>query len=202
VKRRKPGQLRAGSGTAPTLLGRRYLAFADNADPLAVHVLRRREGRRRREVCAVRLFPRGASAMEASLVAAGRSLFAANGHGYTDPLTVEGGRTTTGGLARVDLLRRARGCRVRWRSREVSPSGQPVLSRVTGLLYTMVKPAGVPDGWYLGALDPRTGQTVFRALAGEGLGHNPNHAGITLGPTGSAYVGTLGGVIALADTPR
>ena len=37
----KPGQTEAGSGTTPTLIGRRYVAITDNADPMHVLVYER-----------------------------------------------------------------------------------------------------------------------------------------------------------------
>jgi hypothetical protein len=33
-----------------------------------------------------------------------------------------------------------------------------------------------------------------------GLGYNNNYAPITLGPDGTAYVGVLGGILAVRDT--
>ncbi len=51
--------------------------------------------------------------------------------------------------------------------------------------------------WYLTALDFRTGRTVYRRLAGTGFAFNNNYAPVTLGPDGTAYVGVLGGVVAL-----
>lgn len=196
---RKPGQLRTGSGSAPVLLPGGLVAIVDNADPASVEVLRTARRVQRRRVCRVSVFSPGASAVEASLVAVGRSLLVTNNHGYTGPLTVEGGQTTTPGVARIDVLRRGRGCRVRWVSDEISPSAQPTVSRATGLLYALVKPPRFPDGWYLAGIDFRSGQTLFRALAGEGLGHNPDFSPIVLGPDGAAYAGTLGGIIALRD---
>jgi hypothetical protein len=196
---RKPGQLRAGSGSAPVLLPGGLVAIVDNDDPVAVEVLRTGRRVRRRRVCRVPVFAPGASAVEASLVAVGRSLLVTNNHGYSGPLTVEGGRTTTAGMARIDVLRRGRGCRVRWVSDEISPSAQPTVSRTTGLLYALAKPPRFPDGWYLAGIDFRSGKTLFRTLAGEGLGHNPDFSPIVLGPSGAAYVGTLGGIIALRD---
>ena len=50
-------------------------------------------------------------------------------------------------------------------------------------------------------LDFRTGRTVYKALAGSGLGYNNNYAPVTLGPDATAYVGTLGGLVALRDQP-
>ena len=49
------------------------------------------------------------------------------------------------------------------------------------------------------AINFATGRTLWKALAGEGLGFNNNYAPVTLGPDGAAYVGVLGGLVRLAD---
>ena len=81
---KKPGQFDAGSGTTPTLMGRRYLSITDNADPMQVVVLRRarwlRRGQRRR-VCEQPVFRKGASATENSIIATGRSMIVENNYG-------------------------------------------------------------------------------------------------------------------------
>jgi hypothetical protein len=72
------------------------------------------------------------------------------------------------------------------------------------LIYSYTKPARPKDevdAWYLTALDFRTGKTVFKKLAGTGLGFNNNYAPVTLGPDGAAYVGALGGLVRLSDRP-
>ena len=78
----------------------------------------------------------------------------------------------------------------------------PKVSAATGLLYTYTKDArdDGADAWYLTAIDVRTGVTVFKALGGEGLGHNNNYAPVTLGPDGTAYIGVLGGLVAVRDS--
>jgi hypothetical protein len=43
----------------------------------------------------------------------------------------------------------------------------------------------------------RTGAAAFKVYAGSGLGFNNNYAGIALGPDGTAYLGVIGGLIAL-----
>ncbi|MGH2922855.1 MAG: hypothetical protein ACRDKH_02350 [Solirubrobacterales bacterium] len=200
----KPGQSDAGSGTTPTVMGRRWIAITDNADPMNVRVYRRRTGVRpgRREVCAEPVFRQGASATDQSLIVAGRSIVTENNFGYSGILAVELGRTTARGLARVDVVRSPTTgrwtCRTVWTSSEQAPSVVPKLSLATGLVYTYTKPAGtgIEDPWYLTALDFRTGATVFRRLGGEGLGYNNNYAPVTLGPDGTAYVGVLGGLSA------
>ena len=40
---------------------------------------------------------------------------------------------------------------------------------------------------------------AWKALAGSGIGYNNNYAPVTLGPDHTAYVGTLGGLVALRD---
>ena len=40
---------------------------------------------------------------------------------------------------------------------------------------------------------------MWKQPAGDGLGFNNNYAPVTLGPDGTAYVGVLGGLVALRD---
>ena len=196
---RKPGQTQAGSGTTPTLT-RRWVAITDNADPMKVVVLRRADGRR---VCAQPVFGRGRGSTDQSLIGAGRSFVVENNFGYLGPASVAGGRSSRPGLARVAVDRDGRGCSVRWVSPERAPSVVPKLSAPTGLLYTYAKPHGLPDDpWYLTALDWRTGRTAFRVLAGAGALFNNHYAPITIGPAGTAYVGVLGGLVAIRDGAR
>jgi hypothetical protein len=203
---RKPGQTQEGSGTTPTLMGRKYVAITDNADPMNVLVFRRGkdvDGKRR--VCKIAVFEEGASATDQSLIGTARSLVVENNFGYTGPGATVGGSTEPG-LERIDLDGDGKGCHREWRSHERAPSVVPKLSLHTGLVYTYTKepdPSSPPkDPWYLTAIDFRTGETVFKALAGRGLGYNNNYAPVTLGPDGTAYVGALGGLIALRDRKK
>jgi hypothetical protein len=193
----KPGQVGAGSGTTPTLMGRDFVAIADNADPMNVVVYRRDSAR---EVCRAPVFARGASATDQSLIGTARSLVVENNYGYNGPTATEGSRTTTPGLERVDLDRDGKGCHRVWRSAEIAPSVVPKLSAANGLVYTYTKPGGdARDPWYLTALDFRTGRTVYSRLAGEGLGFNNNYAPVTIGPDGGVYLGVLGGMVSFHD---
>ncbi|MGH2989167.1 MAG: hypothetical protein ACRDMA_04775 [Solirubrobacterales bacterium] len=194
---RKPGQTQAGSGTTPTLMGRRYVAIADNADPMNVVVYKR--GRRvggRRVVCRQPVFERGASATDQSLIATRRSIVVENNFGYTGPTSVAGAATTTPGLERVTIERDGRGCRTVWHSDETAPSVVPKLAAGSGLVFTYTKP---DESWYLTAIDYRTGETVYKRLAGSGLGFNNNFAPVTIGPDDTAYVGALGGITMFRD---
>jgi hypothetical protein len=79
----------------------------------------------------------------------------------------------------------------------------PKLSARNGIVYTYTKDPRPPnpsaDAWYLTALDFAGGRTLYKRLGGEGVGFNNNYAPVTLGPDGTAYVGTLGGLVALRD---
>ena len=43
-------------------------------------------------------------------------------------------------------------------------------------------------------IDLRTGRTVYRGLAGTGVGYNHSYAGIAIARNGTEYLGTLGGM--------
>jgi hypothetical protein len=168
-----------------------------------------------RRVCAAPVFARGASSTDNSLIGTNRSLIAENNYGYQiSPSNLSGGITSPG-LTRIDVVRkkakkkRGKGrkrkrpakfrCRTAWTSNERAPSVVPKLSLANGLVYTYTHPPR-PDGidaWYLTTLDFRTGRTVYHRLAGTGFAFNNNYAPVTLGPDGMAYVGVLGGVVAL-----
>ncbi len=202
----KPGQADAGSGTTPTIMRGGYVAITDNADPMNVVVYRkaaRLKRGQRRVVCRVPVFDQGASATENSLITNGRSLYVENNYGYQDPFGPNSGALTTTGFARVDVNRGGRGCRKVWtNTTERAPSVVPKLSTRTGLIYTYTRdpdPLPLRQPYFWTAISARTGQTAFKVYAGNGLGFNNNYAGLALGPTGTAYLGVTGGLIALRD---
>jgi hypothetical protein len=201
----KPGQADAGSGTTPTIMRGGYVAITDNADPMNVVVYRKAERLRRgqrRVVCQVPVFRRGASATENSLMTAGRSLVVENNFGYQDPFGSQAGALTEPGFARVDVNRRGTGCRKVWETfAERAPSAVPKLSARAGLIYTYTRPED-PNGslpWFWTAISLRTGETVFKQLAGTGPAFNNNYAGVAISPKGTAYLGVIGGIVALRD---
>jgi hypothetical protein len=196
---RKPGQIDRGSGTTPTFLGREHVAITDNADD-RMHVLvhRREDGRL---VCKVPVFGKGRSATDNSLVGYGRSLFVENNYGYRNFLNLPAGGSSVGGVTRIDVRPDGRGCRTVWTSRERSPSTVPKVSVPAGLLYLYTKEPRRDriDAWYLTAVDVHTGRTVYKVLTGTGKYFDNNWAPITLGPDGTAYVGVVGGIVAVRD---
>jgi hypothetical protein len=203
IHKQKPGQFDAGSGTTPTLMGKHYLSIADNAARMNVVVLRRdkrvKRGQRRL-VCEQPVFRKGAGATENSIIATDRAMIVENNYGYSPPPdATAGGNTTRPGVARVDIKRNGKGCRTVWTSSEISPSTVPKLSLANGLIYIYTKPKGLPDRWYLTAVDFRTGKTVWRRLIGTGTLFNVHYAGITISPSGVLYAGVLGGTVGVAD---
>lgn len=207
----KPGQVDDGTGTTPTVMPSGYVNITDNADPMDVVVYRtaaeptrlvRRHGRLHRVrlprlVCKVPIFSRGSSADENSLISAGRSMIAENNYGYNDPTSVQG-KVTAPGFVRVDINRNGRGCHRVWtNTTESAPTVVSKLSLANGLIYTYT--TDVSGDWYWTAIDFRTGKTVYKALAGTGLGYNNNYSGISISPGGTAYLGSLGGIMALRD---
>jgi hypothetical protein len=213
----KPGQVDDGSGTTPTVMQGGYVNITDNADPMDIVVYRtaryptrivhrhhrRRSVRAKRLVCKVPIFNRGSSADENSLIVAGRAMIAENNYGYNDPTSIAGGKLTATGFVRVDINKNGRGCHRVWTNNsERAPTVVSKLSLANGLIYAYTKDSGKNDPWYWTAIDFRTGRTVFKQLAGTGnLGYNNNYAGLAIGPNGTAYLGVIGGIVALKDGP-
>lgn len=200
----KPSQVDAGSGTTPTLMKHGYVAITDNFDPMNVVVYRKakRLHGKPRLVCQVPVFRKGGSATENSLITAGRSLVVENNYGYQDPFGPNMGAPTRPGFARVDVLKHGKGCRKVWTNRtERAPSVVPKLSTRTGLIYTYTqdRDAANVQRWSWTAISFKTGKTAWKQLAGTGGFYNNNYAGLALGPNGTAYLGTFGGMLSLRD---
>lgn len=203
--RKKPGKVDAGSGTTPDVMKGGYVAIVDNANPENVVVYRTAKKLRgkRRKVCQIPVFRRGASGTENSLITTGRSMIVENNYGYTDIFAPDAASVVTkAGFARVDIRRNGRGCRKVWTNRtERAPSVVPKMSSKNGLIYAYTRPPdpGGAQGYYWTAINFRNGRTVWKKYAGSGFFFNNNYAGIGLGPDGTAYLGVVGGIAALRD---
>ncbi len=201
--RHKPGMINQGSGTTPTLLGDDLVAIADNADP-QVNLLvyrRTREIDGERRVCRQPVFEAGRGAVENAMIGYRRSLVAANSYGVDILPAMVFGRLSEPGLVRLDLDPDG-GCHIAWESGEQVHTAMPRLSTATGLVYLYTKAPDAPgwiDAFYLTAVDFESGETAWKALAGTGFRFDNNWAPITLGPDGTAYVGTLNGLMAIRD---
>ncbi|MEV4006717.1 hypothetical protein [Actinomadura sp. NPDC049753] len=196
---RKPGQIDQGSGTTPTFFGDGYVAVTDNADD-RMHVIVRRadDGGL---VCQVPVFGSGASATDNSLIGYGRSLFVENNYGYRNFFDLPPGGSSVGGVSRVDVKPDGTGCETVWTSAERSPSTVSKVSVPAGLLYLYTKEPrrDLIDAWYLTAVDVHTGRTAYKVLTGTGKWFDNSWAPVTLGPDGTAYVGVVGGLVAVRD---
>lgn len=221
--RQKPGQVSQGSGTTPTLVGSASspgggsIAITDNAEPrMQVLVFRRGKAGPGRPLCRQAVFPAGQGSDENSLISVAGGLIAENNYGYAGPAPAgpsARSADTVPGVVRVDVDYRRGGCRVAWSNTTARiPSLVSKVSLATGLLYGYTHPAAAelpwavaplptaPEAWFLTAFDVRTGRQVWSQLVGSGLGYNNNYAPVSLGPDGVAYVGTLGGLVRIADT--
>jgi hypothetical protein len=206
----KTGQINAGSGTTPTLIGPtpgsgsadipQYVAITDNADPMDVVVYRAGDRLRRgqrRVVCQIPAFRKGASADENSLISIGRSLIVENNYGYSlqawndviaGGIKVGGnlGLVSAPGMDRIDIAADGSSCRIVWRNNTVrTPSAVTKGDSANGLIYTYTKPKdpGQPGAgvWYWTALDYRSGRIVWERVAGHGGLYNNHYSGIAIG---------------------
>ncbi len=222
----KPGQVSQGSGTTPTLVGRASsrgggsIAITDNADPrMNVLVfrrgkagpgpqaavppagLRRREERRREQPDLRARRPGRGEQLRLRRPAPGGSL---------RPL---GDHRARHGQGRGELPARRLPRRLAQHHRpdphrggQAEPPHRADLrlhppQRCRGPARRRPRPTRFsPEAWFFTAFSARTGKQVWSKYTGSGLGFNNNYAPVSLGPDGTAYVGTLGGLIRVADT--
>lgn len=202
--RLKPGQLYIGSGTTPTLMGTDYVAIGDNADPRMHVVVFKRTAAplANRQVCAEPVFTPRFSDSFNSLIATDTTITVENNYGYDLERTLFGG-TTVPGITRIDLDSGGTGCHTVWENKTLSvPNVVSQASLATGLEYTYTKQGdlGLTDAWYFTAVDLRTGELVYKQLAGTGVLFDSHYSSVYLGPDGkTAYVGVLGGLVRIHD---
>jgi hypothetical protein len=204
--KRKPGLINQGAGSTPTLIGDDYVATTDNADDQVNLVVYRRavdlEGKKRL-VCRIPLFKKGASAAEISMIAWDRSIILENTFGYLNSIQQKEWQHVIGGLSRIDIREDESdcGCDTVWTSTERSPSVVGKLSAANGLVYvyTFEPQDNGENAWYLTALDAESGQTAFKILTGSGSQYDNNWGVITLGPDNTAYVSATKGLVAVWD---
>ena len=200
----KPGQNQIGSGTTPTcfddFIGNRFVAITDNAPQMNVNVYLRASGKL---VIQQPVFiAQGLqNACENSLIAVNRSIIVENNYGNSDVGSTAGTKTTTPGVNRVDFdyagSRAPPKSKVAWANNSTAvPSVVSQLSTGDGLIYTYAKD---PTGWYWAALDFETGKVHKRSgyitlPNAPGELSNNYYAGLTIGPTGAAYLSVFGGL--------
>ena len=209
---KKPGHITRGSGTSVTLLGgpEGIVAVTDNAEPrIRLLFVSRSDGKL---LCSLPLFQDGRSGTDITVIgleqadpqgrSTGRySAIVENNWGHhffpiADPAP---------GVARVDLARQpddSYQCSQVWASAEHN-LGVFKLSLANGLVYLYFRDDSLfPSRWYLTALDFWSGETVYKALAGAGVGYNNWAGALFLHPDGGiAYSTTLFGLVMLRDAP-
>ena len=198
------GLLSSGSGTTPTAFGNNddMIAIADNAaERINLNVYMRDSGDL---VCSHPMFEFGASATENSPIGYGNSVVLENNAGYGgpfgDPLLVEPG------LTKITVKDDYSGCEENWYNTAVRAQTTPRLSTETGLVYSYSVKEGTPIagiiptfGWYFTSIDWETGDVVNEVWVGSGPFWNNVLDPVTLGPDGTAYVGTLSGLMSIRD---
>lgn len=196
---RKIGSINQGSGTTPTLLGDRWITFADNADGrINIVVLRRSDGS---PICKVPVFKDGASATDNSMIGWGRSIILENNAGFKSAYEQKDWNAVAGGVVRVDIRADESGCDTVWTSSLKVPSVVPKLSAASGIAYfysfDLVKgPDGQPmQDWSIAGLDFRTGRQILKIPTGRGRKFDNNWASMSIAPNGDFYAGVTGGLI-------
>ncbi|SNQ61468.1 hypothetical protein [Candidatus Methanoperedens nitratireducens] len=129
-----------------------------------------------------------------------KSIIVENNYGYSGQQATMQGNATEPGMTRIDLNPDG-SCDTVWNSSERVPNVVSKMSLANGLVYTYTKGPGpnTTDAWYFTAIDFETGQTVYKRLTGTGVYYDSFYAGVYLGPDGTAYVGVLGGLVAIRD---
>ncbi len=198
----KPGTMGHGTGTTPTLLGDDFVAITDNADG-RIHVVVFRQqpiGNDTALFCKVPVFKADKGTSENSMVALRDSLIVENNFGYRGPYE---NISAEPGLARIDIDREAESCELAWENLDISaPSSVPKASLANGLIYIYTRDKSNPENmhaWYFTAVDARTGELVYKVLTGVGKKFNNHYGSISITPDGSAYIGTMGGVVRVWD---
>lgn len=197
--RRKVGSINQGSGTTPTLLGEKWITFADNTDGrINVVVLRRNDGSL---VCKVPVFEEDASATDNSMIGWGRSIILENNAGFTSAHQQKDWRAVRGGVVRVDIRADESGCDMVWTSPLKVPSVVPKLSAANGIAYfysfdlTQGTDGKETQDWSIVGLDFKTGKQVIKIPTGRGKSFNNNWASMSVAPNGDFYVGVTGGLV-------
>lgn len=185
------------SGSAPVLLDHGVVAITDSVEARMGVVFVSRDGGQ--VICRQPVFEEDESATDSSLAPLGTGVVVTNNHDYSSPRSTLLGFTSSPGVARVDLVDGA--CVERWTSEAVSPSSGVTASWPNGLVYAWTKRPSLVgvSAWYLTALDAESGRSMWSVRTGTGLHAGSDHSQIALGPDGSAWIGTLAGLVRVRD---
>lgn len=187
------------SGSAPVLVDGGFVALTDinDADEQLGVVFLAREGGQ--VICRQPVFGEGDGSTASDLAPLGAGVVVTNNHGYSSPRSTILGLTSSPGIARVDLVDGA--CVERWSSDAVSPSSGVVVSHPQQLVYAWTKRPSLMgvSAWYFTALDAASGRSMWSVRTGTGLLAGSDGSQILIGPGGSAWMGTLAGLVRVND---
>ncbi|SEB83625.1 hypothetical protein SAMN04489844_1160 [Nocardioides exalbidus] len=185
------------SGSAPVLVDGGIVAVTDeDDDQLGVVFVARATGE---GVCRQAVFEKGHGATGSDLAPVGSGVVVTNNDDYSSPRSTLLGFTSSPGIARVDLV--DGGCVVQWTNEAASPGSGVTASWPQGLVYAWTKRpsfTGV-SAWYLTAIDVASGRSMWSVRTGTGLLAGSDGSTITLGADGSAWLGTLAGLVRVRD---
>jgi hypothetical protein len=190
-------ELEHDSGSPAVPVGGGAVAVTASAkDRVSVVFLDRATGA---EVCRQRVFDDVDAASHTRLASLGTGVVVTNNDGYSSPRSTLLGLTSTPGVARVDLA--GGQCALRWTTDVSAPASGAAASWPNGVVYAWTKRpslAGV-SAWYLTAIDADTGRAMWGVRAGTGLQFGSGGSELAIGPDGSAWMGTLAGLVRVAD---
>ncbi len=208
----KAGHISVGSGASVTLTGTPedgMVVITDNAQPrINLLFIKRSDGAL---VGSVPVFKEGESGTDLTVIGFEHADENGKGSGVHSAIVENNWghhafpfSYPEPGLTRVDLTTRSDGsygCEAVWSSRERTIGGFR-LSFGNGLVYQYGREGSGPNSrWYFIASDVATGETVYKALAGTGMGYNNWSGSLFIGPQGGvAYSTTIFGMVMLRDT--
>ncbi|KAI8721673.1 hypothetical protein NCS52_00309400 [Fusarium sp. LHS14.1] len=210
----KLGGVSRGSGSTPSLLGEKYVAYTDNAnEQVSLHIVPQMPVGRNgtKPVCSMPLFKRGASANENTILNhwdGGSKYSVVMGNYYNGvPLYVVDNTTIFGDGNNLNpetingpfnnIAQMAPGLS------RIEYDEETVLSTKTGLLYMQVQDWDLArDGHYvycITAIDYRTGKEVWKVRTGAGGSFNYNLHSPMLTSDGGVGSHAVGGFIKVKD---
>ena len=144
-------------------------------------------------------------ALDNSLLGSRLSMIVENNYGYEFNFDTLAVKDSEPGFERIDIDPNGTGCTKVWVNTQIASTSSAKLSTRNGLIYTYARQYDDQnDVWvyYWTALDFRTGKVVWQKMAGTG--HTRFDAfwpALIVGPNETLYVGMLGGLAAMKDTP-
>lgn len=188
------------SGSPPVVVDGGLVAVTDTDDDSMGVLFVGRDGGE--AVCRRSVFEKGGGATRSPLAPVGSGVVVTNNDGYSSPRSTLLGFTSSPGLARVDVD--GGECVVRWTSDMVSPSSGATASWPVGLLYAWTKRPSLTgvSAWYLTAVDAADGRAMWSVRTGTGMQAGSDGSQVAIGPDGTAWLGTLSGLVRVRDRVR